>query len=91
MGRGSPVQVYHYWKHDLEHVRPRSKMGKKPKTKRKDIIELSVLIQTWGKSGVLVYFWTKNGHSGHILWGMDFILSSKKYKNGQSQNSILPR
>ena len=29
-------------------------------------------IQSWGKSGVLAYFWLKIGYSGHIFWDMNF-------------------
>ena len=29
-------------------------------------------IESWGKSGVLAYFWLKIGYSGHIFWDMDF-------------------
>ena len=29
-------------------------------------------IESWGKSGVLAYFWLKIDYSGHIFWYMDF-------------------
>ena len=29
-------------------------------------------IESWGKSGVLAYFWLKIGNSGHIFEAMDF-------------------
>ena len=29
-------------------------------------------IESWGKSGVLAYFWLKIAYSGHIFWDMDF-------------------
>ena len=29
-------------------------------------------IESWGKSGVLAYFWLKIGYSVHIFWYMDF-------------------
>ena len=29
-------------------------------------------IESWGKSGVLAYFWLKIGYVGHIFWDMDF-------------------
>ena len=29
-------------------------------------------IESWGKSGVLAYFWLKIGYFGHIFWDMDF-------------------
>ena len=28
-------------------------------------------IQSWGKSGVLAYFWLKIGYFGHMFWDMD--------------------
>ena len=31
-----------------------------------------MLIQSWGKSGVLAYFWLKICYFGHIFWDMDF-------------------
>ena len=31
-------------------------------------------IESWGKSGVLAYFWLKIGYSDHIFWDMDFKL-----------------
>ena len=29
-------------------------------------------IESWGKSGILAYFWLKIGYFGHIFWYMDF-------------------